>query len=114
MLKRLIDAMAGKAPLRAKRSPQWRKVRKEAIAKHPYCAACGGVEKLEVHHIVPFHVDPTLELEPSNLIVLCESGNGGVICHLHYGHLGNYQFTNKSVVLDADTWLRKFMEDAWR
>lgn len=110
MLKRVIDAVTGKAPLSAKRSSQWRKVRKQVIDKHPFCAACGGVSKLEVHHIVPFHMDPSRELDPSNLIVLCESGDGGVTCHLHYGHLGNYKHTNPAVASDADIWLRKKME----
>ena len=110
MLTRIVDALQGKAPLKAKRSSQWRKVRKAAIDKHPYCAACGGISKLEVHHIVPFNIDPSLELDPKNLIVLCESGHGGVNCHLHYGHLGNYAHINPEVVLDADIWLRKVME----
>lgn len=110
MLKRVIDVVTGKAPLKAKRSSKWQKVRAEVLDKHPFCAACGGVEKLEVHHIVPFHIDPSLELDPKNLIVLCESGRGGVTCHLHYGHLGNYKRTNPTVTSDADIWLRKIME----
>ena len=62
------------------------------------CAVCSGTASLEVHHIVPFHIDATKELDPSNLITLCESKKNGVNCHLFFGHLGNYKRVNVQVV----------------
>ena len=64
------------------RSPQWRKVRAAHIAAEPQCAACGEEDGLEVHHIVPFNVDPALELDPDNLITLDRH------CHYRLGHGG--------------------------
>lgn len=68
---------------------------------------CGGKEKLEVHHIVPFHLNPRLELEPTNLITLCEAKHDGVNCHLLFGHLGNFKSVNKLVEIDSHEWADK-------
>lgn len=87
----LKDLISGKSPFLAKRSPQWRKVRANFLVVNPTCAACGGKEKLEVHHKIPFHVAPELELDPANLITLCESKKMGINCHLFVGHAGNYR-----------------------
>jgi hypothetical protein len=64
--------------------------------------------KLDVHHIRPFHLHPDLELEPSNLITLCEADKGGVNCHLFIGHLGNFKSFNVDVKADASYWREKF------
>jgi 5-methylcytosine-specific restriction endonuclease McrA len=77
------------------RSPLWPKVRKEHLQQEGWCRYCGGTENLEVHHIVPFHVDQSLELDPSNLITLCEKS--GVECHLRIGHHGDWQSVNPDV-----------------
>ena len=92
-----------------KRSPKWSKVRKAHLLNNPLCAVCGKKTKLEVHHIKPFHLHPELELESTNLITLCESGKGGVVCHLHFGHLGNYKKINKAVIKDSTTWNKKLV-----
>jgi 5-methylcytosine-specific restriction protein A len=107
ILKRIKDAIQGKAPLKTKRSSKWPAVRKNHLAKHPCCAVCGGTEKVEVHHIIPFHQDPSLELEPTNLISLCESKSFGIVCHLLIGHLGNYRKSNPFVTEDAKIWNEK-------
>jgi 5-methylcytosine-specific restriction enzyme A len=107
ILKSISDALKGKAPLGSTRSPQWSKVRAEHLKKNPTCAVCSGVSKIEVHHIVPFHIDPSKELEPTNLITLCESNQNGINCHLAFGHLGNYQSVNKTVKTDARVWNKK-------
>lgn len=80
------------------RSPQWRRVRAEWLVTHPRCAACGNARRsqLEVHHRVPFHVDASRELDPTNLITLCVDGPG-VHCHLHYGHAGDWRLVNPDV-----------------
>jgi len=83
------------------RSSAWPSVRESHLQLHPRCAACGGKDKLNVHHIVSFSVDPSLELESSNLITLCTNGPGGINCHLVVGHAGNFKCRNPSVVADA-------------
>ena len=78
------------------RSPKWRKVRAEHIKNNPSCAACGRKDGLEVHHIVPYHINPDLELEPSNLITLC-----GKYCHFIFGHYMDWKSWNENVVRDS-------------
>lgn len=107
LIKNIKDVIQGKAPLGHKRSSHWPTVRKHFIAANPTCAACGGTEKLEVHHKQPFHLNPDLELNPNNLIPLCESDSYGIICHLTIGHLGNYKNFNPDVVKDASDMLKK-------
>lgn len=107
ILKHIIDAAKGKHPLGAARSSHWPTVRKHHLEQHPACAVCGGTEKVEVHHKQPFHLNPALELDPANLITLCEANKGGVNCHLHYGHLGNFKAFNPTVESDAAAWAQK-------
>ena len=109
ILKRINDICKGKIPLSAKRSDKWEEVRANYLKLHPSCAVCGGLDKLEVHHIHPFHLHPELELEESNLITLCEYGDDGLICHLAIGHLGNYKSFNVDVVKDAEYLLNKIV-----
>lgn len=80
-----------------RRSSQWRRVRMEFLAGK-VCAVCHGTKKLEAHHIIPVHVDPSRELDPTNLIPLCE-GNRVVNCHLTFGHLLSYRRYNAHVRL---------------
>ena len=93
--------------LGAGRSNQWPKIRKEYLKEHSNCAVCGGTKKCEVHHKVPFHQNPELELDKNNLITLCESKKNGVTCHLFVGHLGNYKSFNENVEADAKIWYNK-------
>jgi hypothetical protein len=72
----------------AKRSTHWPTVEKHFLEKHPTCACCGGTERLNVHHCVPFHLDQSLELDPNNLITLCMTTRE---CHLHIGHGGSFR-----------------------
>jgi hypothetical protein len=62
------------------RSPHWPTVRKQHLELHPTCAACGTKEHLEVHHKIPFHDDPSKELDPTNLITFCREH------HFEIGH----------------------------
>jgi 5-methylcytosine-specific restriction enzyme A len=105
--KRLKDILQGKAGLKDKRSDQWPNVRKSFLKRFTTCAVCNGKDKLEVHHIQPFHLHPELELSDDNLITLCESGKHGVTCHLFIGHLGNYMNINPDVVTDSHIWYIK-------
>lgn len=110
LIRHLIDAAKGKHPLSSKRSSHWASVRKAHLEKNPVCAVCGGREHLEVHHKLPFHLDPSLELDPNNLITLCEAKKDGVNCHLFVGHLGNFKSYNKDVEADARNWNSKLKE----
>lgn len=110
MLVRLRDAFQGKAPLLSKRSREWPEIRRQHLQFFPNCAVCGGDKTIEVHHIEPFHLRPELELNLQNLITLCESKKAGVTCHQWFGHLGNYQLFNPTVVEDAATWKGKYLK----
>ena len=81
------------------RSPEWPRVRAEHLKENPVCVACGGTESPEVHHIQPFHEYPELELEPTNLVTLCEKD--GHDCHFRFGHNLNWRNTNPNSVADA-------------
>lgn len=81
------------------RSSRWPSVRKAHLKLEPACRACGGTSKLEVHHIAAFSDRPDLELDPSNLVTLCESPTHN--CHLIWGHFLNWRLINPDVVTDS-------------
>lgn len=83
------------------RSSGWQSLSKEIIKLVGECEACGSKKRLESHHCVPFHEDPSKELDRKNIIVLCR------ICHLLIGHLNSWKSFNKDVRQDADTLLNK-------
>lgn len=89
--------------VRLPRSPHWRALRARWLEDNPTCAACGCKEKLEVHHIIPVHVNRSLELDAENLITLCEVDTAGPDhhCHLKFGHLGNWYNYNRNVTTDT-------------
>ena len=91
--------------LSAPRSPLWKKIREEHLKKQPNCMVCGNKNNLNVHHIIPFHVDSSKELEPENLITLCEGETFN--CHLFFGHLRHWINHNPDVIKDADAWRNK-------
>lgn len=82
----------------AKRSNKWPTVEKHFREAHPTCEACGSKKRLNVHHCMPFHLDSSKELDPTNLITLCMSKNE---CHLHIGHGGSFKQYNPNVREDA-------------
>lgn len=71
-----------------KRSSRWPTVEKYFRKTHPTCAACGSKNRLNVHHIQPFHIFPELELDINNLITLCM---GKKECHLRLGHGSDFK-----------------------
>lgn len=60
------------------------------------CRCCGSKENLNVHHIKPFHIDPSLECDPYNLCTLCRDH------HFHIGHHDNWKNSNPNVCKDCD------------
>lgn len=98
-----------KAPKGKKRDPHWAEDRAGWLKDHGTCAVCGGHQKLEVHHIQPFHDHPERERDPTNWITLCENKKDGINCHLAFGHLGNFKSYNVSVVADSSEWNKKIL-----
>jgi len=86
----------------ASRSPKWSKVRAEHLKQQPCCVACGRCLKLEVHHIEPVHINPERELDPSNLLTLCDSP-----CHFIFGHFMDWKSWNKDVIEDCSVYYNK-------
>ena len=114
LLLHIKHRLQGKIPAGSARSGKWPTVRKEHLAKFPACEVCGETKKkIEVHHKMPFHLKPELELDPANLITLCESMHNGVSCHLLIGHLGNFKSLNSAVEKDAGDWNRKIKSRPW-
>lgn len=77
---------------------KWEEFERRYWEKHPdekYCHACGERRRVELHHIVPRHVDPSRIFDESNLIPLCRS------CHFRIGHLCDWDLWNPYVVEDA-------------
>ena len=77
---------------------KWEEFERQYWKKHPdqkYCHVCGETKKIELHHIIPRHIDPSKIFDESNLIPLCKHD------HLVFGHLGNYEWWNPHVVEDA-------------
>lgn len=73
------------------RSRQWGKIKKTHLLKEQSCQWCGGVIRIEVHHIYPFHLFPEKELEESNLITLCCG------CHFERGHNRDWREYNRDI-----------------
>ena len=90
------DALAG---ITTPRSGHWPKVEHEFLSLHSVCEACGTKEKLNAHHMKPFHLYPALELDPSNLITLCMDKD----CHILLGHGDNWKAYNPNVIQDVAT-----------
>lgn len=103
MIKEWIEYHFGDKELGAIRSPLWTKVRKEFITRNPECAVCGKTTDCEIHHKLPFHTHPELELRDSNLITLCREH------HFLFGHLLKWSAINPEVENDA-TYFRAKIE----
>ena len=103
MLRRLLTALFGQPQAEmygmcgTPRSGQWRRVQQEHLAKEPTCRVCGGKEDLNVHHLRPFEYFPELELEPKNLITLCNAKR----CHITFGHGGDFHAWNPHCISDV-------------
>lgn len=90
------------------RSSAWRKLREQHLRENPRCEACGSTKKVVPHHIVPFHLDASRELDPTNLVSLCEGSTFN--CHLFFGHLKRWDRHNPRVLEDARMWRERMRE----
>ena len=90
-----------KGPIRPKvrRDPRWSTARKDYLKHHPVCVACGTKNKLEVHHVIPVHVDKGRELDPTNMITLCQDD------HLVFGHFHDWQAWNPAAAVDTKNYM---------
>lgn len=66
------------------RSPKWPAFLKKLLLKTPLCLGCGRKAQTG-HHEVPFHIDKTLELVESNVLVVC------LPCHFVLCHGGDWR-----------------------
>lgn len=110
IIKHLVDAAKGKHPITTRRSPEWPRVEREYREKHPNCEICGRDKHIQVHHKQPFHLHPELELDPDNLISLCEPPGRVFKCHLIFGHVGNFKLFNPKIATDAPYWKEKIIK----
>lgn len=89
-----------------KRSPLWAHVEKQHLLREPGCVVCGYKGKwVQVHHVKPFHLHPELELDPHNLVTLCE--RKGRDHHLLLGHFDNWKSYNEHIRADAKHYYNK-------
>ena len=65
------------------------KAKRDYRIVHPECASCGNQKYIEVHHVIPVHIDMKLSCDPANFISLCDAKNNG--CHRWIGHFGNFR-----------------------
>ncbi len=79
------------------RSSKWPALERHWLSLHPTCAACGGRKQCVPHHLEPFHLEPEKELDPENLITLCNHRG----CHLLIGHAGDWHAYNPHAQDDA-------------
>lgn len=89
------------------RSGQWARVRREHLTKEPACIACGRRDDLEVHHIVPYRADRSLELSLDNLATLCADP-----CHFVHGHLMDWKRSNPNVREDCERYRMRLLENS--
>jgi hypothetical protein len=101
------DRLTGKAPRGASRSSGWRSFRNGWLSDHPRCEFCKGRRECVAHHLIPFWMAPEFELDPTNVVTLCERGKYGVgNCHLFFGHRGNWRNVNIFCLADVERWRR--------
>jgi 5-methylcytosine-specific restriction protein A len=105
----LARAVSPKRLFGAARAGKWPAVRRHHLALHPSCAACGSTERIEAHHIDPFHLHPDKELDAGNLISLCEKHG----CHLAFGHSYDWHAFNPHVREDVRIQLMRTKQRAY-
>jgi len=89
---------------------QWEltKAKKAYLKQFPECAICGNNKSLEVHHIVPVHIDPNIATSEKNFITLCDISNQS--CHRWFGHLGDFKNKYNLQIREFAIFTRWFIE----
>ena len=100
--------IVGALPSRAAWANDFRKARAALLRTNPLCEACGvsaeEVGPLNAHHVISVKriveekLDPKLQWDVDNLIILCR---GGRDCHHQYGHPEGWAKSNPNVRADA-------------
>ena len=85
------------------RSSQWPTFRKTHIKDH--CEVCGKkgtfLKPLELHHVEPYNINPSRELDPTNVQTGCRR------CHQLVYHLDNFHSWNIDAQEDAKILFKK-------
>jgi hypothetical protein len=81
------------------RSRHWPEVRFAHLHDNPACVICGETKFVDVHHILPVHSSPELELDFENLVTLCNENAKNH--HFEIGHGGNWRLCNEMIIEDA-------------
>jgi len=68
------------------RASGWPPLLHRLLAAAPDCVGCGR-RAVTGHHVVPFHENPTLELDPANIALVC------LPCHFVLCHGGDWRLT---------------------
>jgi len=55
----------------------WRRVARRVLEGDPPCHWCGAPHADTVDHVIPIRVDPSLRLDPTNLVPACRACNSG-------------------------------------
>jgi hypothetical protein len=93
------------------RSPKWPAVERAFRKLHSQCVCCivKSITHIQIHHRFPFHYcvalgRPDLELDPRNLITLCEGpSHTSPNHHELVGHLADWKSSDLEVAEDAIT-----------
>lgn len=85
------------------RNPGWESFRREIIKGQPACEASGVAWELEVHHLLPVHLRPDLEMVRDNCMVLTRT------LHFWLGHYGNWASYNPRARKEAATFLKRVL-----
>ncbi len=87
--------------LTGRRAGEWAKLRARFVKENPVCVVSGLRTNVEVHHVVPFHEDPGLELVWENLRTVSRP------YHFLVGHLCSWADANPDFDADAAAWREK-------
>jgi len=97
----VVEYKASEMPfisLGLKRSPKWAALSRRHRRHQPDCQLCGSLVFCTTHHILPFHLFPEHELDPDNLITLCEGQT--INCHYFLGHMLDWKSYNPHLLED--------------
>ena len=107
MLDHLLDWWDGRT-FGAARSPKFAQLSREMIREAGGLCRMGMhkpslFNPLNTHHVKSFHEFPDLEMEKSNLAVLCR------LHHFVHAHLKNWSDSNPGIIADCDALNKKIM-----